>query len=173
MHVKRQPALLGALAVLLLPVVVWAATSGPAKGSEAPLLNMDAINDSQGEYCVTCQAGLQPTVVAFVSKNDKATRDLMLAVNSQWKANRSKSLHGAIVIVNRSADAAKLKAFAQSQKLTVPTGVLGPAQGDMPDWKLNSAVPTTVVLVKRHKIVESAPNLAAAAVKGRVANLVK
>jgi hypothetical protein len=145
--------------VAAVAVAPWrlsaAEAPGPAKGSEAPLLHVDAFNDKGGEYCVTCKAGKAPAVVAFVTRSDDAARAAIVALDKQYQAAQEakKVLHAAVVIVSRDKTVTDaLVAFAKERKLAVPTGVIAPDHRDLPKWKLSEQGGTLVSLIKGHKI---------------------
>src|ERR1039458_9757979 len=85
--------------VTLVPVALVHAeeTSGPAKGS-APMLTIKPINRDGDAYCLTCDGGLHPLVVALLRRSDEATQKLLTQLAAQAKASADKQLHATIVI---------------------------------------------------------------------------
>ncbi|MBI5832489.1 MAG: hypothetical protein HZB16_09310 [Armatimonadetes bacterium] len=164
----------GAAAVaglLLVPRLTAAETSGLAKGGNAPLLHVDAFNDTDGEYCVTCRAGKMPAVVAFVTADTETSRAGIKAVDEAWRGGQDKHLNGAVVLVGTADSTKSLRDWVAAQKLAVPTAVAAPDYKDIPNWKVNNKVATTVVLIKEHRIVESLADPDHKSVKDGVAAL--
>ncbi|MCC7495808.1 MAG: hypothetical protein IT204_25880 [Fimbriimonadaceae bacterium] len=157
-----------AVALALVGVALAAETSGLPKGSEVPTIHIDAFNDNRGEFCVTCEAGRKPAVVAFVSKADDATKKLMAALNKSFVDNKSKRLYAGIIILGNGDAAKTLKAYAQNAKLTIPTAHVTAATDEIKQWKLNSKVASTTFLIDDHKVQRNAANLPAAQVAAAV-----
>jgi hypothetical protein len=153
---RGASALLAAMVMAGLATMAWRAkaddTAGPATGSEAPLLHISPFNADGGAYCVTCRAGKQPAVIAFVSHNDEASQQLITAVDAAYRANKDKSLNAAVIVVGGGADADGLKQFVLDHKLAVPAAVAEPGSGDLPQWKLGDKGTSLLCLVNQHKI---------------------
>lgn len=157
---------------LLVAVAMTAAlaASGPEAGSGAPMLGIDAFNDTGGKYCVTCRAGTKPAVMAFVKTADDATKALLTELDKQYAAGQERNLGGAVVILaGDGADA--LQAYVKDQGLKIPAAVVAADNQQLPKWKLDQAAANTVVLLKDHKVRESLANVAAGDVGGKVAEL--
>lgn len=146
-------------------VAVWAAESGPAAGSDAPMIHIDAVNDDDGSFCVTCRAGLSPTVVAFISADSEESRKLVLAVNESAKQFRDRRLNTALIYVGGDADFRSLGEWCHQQEITAPMARLAANAEELKNWKLNGEAKTTTVFIKQHKVVDSVGDIAVAQFK--------
>lgn len=148
--------MLGLAAVM----AVWAAESGPAAGSDAPMIHIDAVNDDGGSFCVTCRAGLSPTVVAFIAADSEESRKLVMAVNESAKQFRDRRLHTALVYVGADAGFRSLGEWCHQHEIVAPMARLAADAEELKNWKLNGEVKTTTVFIKQHKVVDSVGDIA-------------
>jgi len=168
----RTVSLIAALAAVLVSAVTWAAeTSGPDKGS-APMLMIKPFNQDGDAYCVTCQAGLDPLVVAFVTKNDEAAQKLLSALAEEAKSAADRHLHADIVVLGGGTEADALTAWIKDQKLPVAAACVAADDKSLEPWKINGQVANTVVLFKGHKVEASFADLAAGDLAGQVKTIV-
>lgn len=149
-------AALAAVVVTAWPVVAGdKPASGPAVGSEAPLLHIDAFNDDKGAYCATCVAGKRPLVVLFVTEDNAATRKLIAAVAEQQE--KHDKLLALVALVQGHGDAG-LKQYIEEKGLKSPAAVVPTSNADYPKWKVNTDLASTLVSVGGHKIKGVATN---------------
>jgi len=153
MRVIKTGAWLAAFAAVV--VVAWPVfagdqpASGPAVGSEAPLLHIDAFNDNKGAYCATCVAGQRPLIVVFATKDNEATRKLIAAVAEQQQ--KHDNLLALVALVQGHGDAG-LKQYIEDKGLKGPAAVVPASNADYPKWKVNTDLESTLVTVGGHKI---------------------
>lgn len=145
-------------------------TSGLEPGAEVPTIHIDAFNDDRGTFCVTCEAGKKPALVAFVKANDESTRDLMTAVDDAFKANQEKRLYAGIVILGSGEAANALKQHAAA--FSVPTAVAPTVTDEIKKWKLSDAAASTVFYITGHKVHTAVADGAADDVADHVAAIV-
>lgn len=162
----------GLLVALLLPGVARAAEEPLAEGAEAPMIHIDAFNDDQGAFCVTCQAGRNPAVVAFVRTNNEATQKLLNALDEAYRANKDKKLFAGVVILGDGEAAAALKKYITDQGLKIPAAILAGDSKELPKWKVAADKASQVYFIKGHKIAACAQNLAADKVAGQIERIV-
>ena len=174
MRVRNWVFWTGTLAIaglLVVPALTAAEASGPAKGSTVPLLHVDPFNDNDTEYCVTCRAGKMPTVVTLITADTAGSRDALVATDEAYRAGADKNLKGAAILIGSNESTAALRAFAAEKKLALPVAVAAADYKDIPSWKVNSKVATTVVLIKDRKVVDSLTDPDHQSVKNGVAAL--
>lgn len=145
---------------LVAALAVWAAESGPAAGSDAPMIHIDAVNDDAGSFCVTCRAGLAPTVVAFIAADSEESRKLVLAVNESAKQFKDRHLNTALVYVGGDAGFHSLGEWCHQHEIVAPMARLAADADDLDNWKLNAEAKTTTVFIKQHKVVDSVGDIA-------------
>ncbi len=150
-----------AAALLLTLTAVWAATSGPTAGDHAPMLEVDAVNDRRGAFCLTCEAGQEPNVLIFATRNDDQTKALISAVHRSVRANQAKKLHGAVVFTGAQAAFDNLAGWARQQQMTLPLARLAAGAEPLRPWKLNREVNNTTVFILEHDVHHSVADLAA------------
>lgn len=157
---SKLAGVLTAVALCALAAVAEEVTSGPAKGPAA-MLHFKPLNVDTNDYCVTCKAGTDPNVVAFVTKADDDTKKLLKTLDAQLKAGKDKSLHAAVVIVEGEG-AKALASFVADEKLAVPAGVVDATKNKLfPKWKINDKASNTVVYLKEHAVDHSVANTSA------------
>ena len=168
--------LVGVAAMMLKPHAARAgeaaAQAGLSKGSDVPTIHINPFNSERGMFCVTCEAGQRPTVVAFVTKADDATKQLVTAVDSAYTANHDKRhLFAGIVVVGSGEDAKAIKDYIVEHKLKVPAGQLSATTGELKQWKLDDSVASTIYFAKGHKVAASLTNPETGAVDEQVKSL--
>ena len=162
--------LLGGLAAALLVVVpALAGMSGPDKDKTIPMIHIDAFNDGEtGKYCVTCKAGMKPTVVAFVSADTEENRALIAKVNEQAEAHKDAKLAAAVIILGDGDAANALKSYVESENFKVPTAVIAADSKDLEKWKLDGEAGNTVVLANEHTVKNNLVNAKADDLGGEI-----
>lgn len=166
---KRISAALAA--ALLTSAGVQAAQSGPPAGAGAPMLEVDAVNDQTGRYCITCEAGQEPLVIAFVKANDDVAKRLIQAVAAQHRAHAQHGLHAAVVFVGGPEAFANLARWAREQRIVVPLARVPAGAEALQSWHLNAQVKTTTVLCRGHRVHASVADLDPATLGNRVGQI--
>lgn len=160
-----------ALLAIAAAVAQAAVTSGPAAGS-APMLTIDPANVDGAPYCVTCEAGTEPAVVAFLTRDDGPTRALLAQLSEQAKAHEAAKLHVTAIILGDAHTAHGLLTYAGEHRLRVPIARVDRRSEDLKPWAINAEATNTVVLFQQHKVVRSLANLSADKLGEHVAQLV-
>lgn len=164
--------LFGAAAAALLVVgVAYAVESGLSQGAEVPTIHIDAFNDNRGSFCVTCEAGRKPAVVAFVTVCNDETKALLSALDKAYTDNREKKLYAGVVILGNGECAKSLKSYVETNKLTVPTAHVAATTDEIKKWKLNDEAASTTFFITGHKVQANAANLAAGKVAEHVGQI--
>ncbi|MBI2301253.1 MAG: hypothetical protein HYU66_20285 [Armatimonadetes bacterium] len=166
-----------ALAVSLLAVAAFASgneepSSGPDKGASL-MLPIKPFNQHIDEYCVVCKAGNDPLVLAFVTRNDDATKALLARLSDAYKKGKDMHLNVAIVIVGSGEQADGLRRWVVDHKLPVPAAVLPSDNKGLQPWKINPNVSNTVVFMREKKVQAVAVNLKADGLQGRLDDVCK
>ncbi|MCZ7599904.1 MAG: hypothetical protein M5U09_22215 [Gammaproteobacteria bacterium] len=151
----RLPWKLAGLGALTL--VAAAVAAGLAPGTDVPTIHIDAFNDNRGEFCVTCEAGLKPAMVAFVQKNDKTTRDLVLALDKAYKDNKSKRLYAGIVVLD-GGGAQGLKQFVEREALH-PGGDRAGLGQRIKKWQVDEDATRQAYFIVKHRVKTNAVDL--------------
>ncbi|NUP99661.1 MAG: hypothetical protein HUU35_07395 [Armatimonadetes bacterium] len=166
---KRALALALLGTALALPGLAWAAeASGLGKGSEVPTIHIDAFNDNRGEFCVTCEAAKKPAMVAFVSRADAATKNLLVALDASYKQNRKKHLYAGVVILGSGEQAKALRKYVSDKKFAIPTAAVAQQTDEIKKWKLNPKVSSTTFFIVQHKVKANVANLSSKQVASHV-----
>ncbi len=143
-----------------LMLVAAAVAAGLAPGTDVPTIHIDAFNDNRGEFCVTCEAGLKPTLVAFVEKNDAATRELMTALDKAYRENKSKRLYAGIVVLD-GGGAKGLRQHAEREKLAIPVAIEQASDDEIKKWQLDDDATRQAYFIVKHRVKTNAVDLKA------------
>jgi len=154
-----------------LMLVVAAVAAGLAPGTDVPTIHIDAFNDNRGEFCVTCEAGNKPAMVAFVKQNDDTTRKLMAALDKAYKDNKSKRLYAGIVILDGGGTKG-LKQFVEREKLSIPVAVEKSSDEEIKKWKVDADASRQAYFITKHRVKTNAVDLDAGDVAGHVKGIV-
>lgn len=165
----RLPWKLAGLGALTL--VAAAVAAGLAPGTDVPTIHIDAFNDNRGEFCVTCEAGLKPAMVAFVQKNDKTTRDLVLALDKAYKDNKSKRLYAGIVVLD-GGGAQGLKQFVEREKLSIPVAIEQASDSEIKKWQVDEDATRQAYFIVKHRVKTNAVDLEAGDVAKHIKGIV-
>ena len=166
---QRLPWMMSGLASGLL--VVAAVAAGLAPGTDVPTIHIDAFNDNRGEFCVTCEAGLKPAMVAFVQRNDSETRELMTALDKAYRENKSKRLYAGIVILDGGGTKG-LKQFVEREKLAIPVAVEKTSDDEIKQWDLDSDATRQAYFILKHRVKSNVVGIEADKVGSNVASIV-
>lgn len=147
------------LAVVLTTNLAGVAlASGPAKGS-SPMLSIQPANRTGDAYCVTCESGQDPSVVAFLTQNDEASQKLLVALSEQAERRRDQHLTVTAIVIGEGAVPQALVDYVKEHELAVPLAVLPSDAEGLDDWQLSDQVHNTVVFLNHHKVDHAATNL--------------